>query len=583
MKALRELKNTFKERGFVNAKHTHVAHGIQKHETTLLPPNMVIRAIKDYVPESPHGLSFHQGDFFHVHADADPGQQSWIEACNPANDARGYVPLSHFEIIQRTKPRTTVPLSTKSELNPNGLPRTPSTTESLFSSSSSSVCTNGGTFATMKFDFKAEIPHELSAKEGEGVFVMARSNDEWLVAKPLEYLSAPGLIPTSYITFRDMRSGQPLSSEENISVLSGIPSVYEWGEQNKRYCEQIVPLENIYNHNLHDSNSLKLSKHGRLSKLLPVTPHYYYNMDDYFSSLESINHSQTYDVPFEQATVPHGVPTRSVKLTLVAVDYVHTNEKSSRFRLHVVFTRKVPSNSTSVYEHNELLLNRLYSDFIFLRHSLQEELMHYLPLSAVSQTLPPLPPEKTGSAEMDLQAILRFFHDLCALPDFVLQMSSVHTFLDVRSYDQCQTTTTQHSKPQNLMLRKACVRPVPETYPASNLPRDIQNLNSSIHSAPAGSDTTSLSDTHYHRIKIVHQGDTSKVVALRVPSIICYDSLMQKIEEKLGTKFQGLQSTETLPDQGCMQTDKDLQAWLDTSCAHGKKLVLVAIAMHQSP
>ena len=243
MKALREIKNTFKDIGLANAKVNPVVHTTQKHETTLLPPKMVIRATTDYVPESPHELSFHKGDFFYVHTSADPGQQSWIEACNPATDARGYVPLTHFEIISRTKPRATVPLSTKSELNPNGLPRTPSTTESFISNSSSSVCTNGGTFATMKFDFKAELPHELSAKEGEGVFVMARSNDEWLVAKPLEYLSAPGLIPTSYITFRDMRSGQALSSEENVSVLSGIPSVYEWGEQNKRYCEQIVPLE----------------------------------------------------------------------------------------------------------------------------------------------------------------------------------------------------------------------------------------------------------------------------------------------------------------------------------------------------
>lgn len=583
MKALRELKNTLKDRGLANAKLTPIAHSTQKHKTTLLPPKMVIRAITDYIPGSPHELSFHKGDFFHVHADADPSQQSWIEACNPATDARGYVPLSYFEIISRTKPRSTVPLSTKSELNPNGLPRTPSTTESFISNSSSSVCTNGGTFAIMKFDFKAELPHELSAKEGEGVFVMARSNDEWLVAKPLEYIRAPGLIPTSYITFRDMRSGQPLSSEENVSVLSGIPSVYEWGEQNKRYCEQIVPLEDIHNRHSRDSNSFKLSKQERLSKLLPATPHYYYNMDDYFSSLELINHSPTYDVPFERTTVPQDVPARSTKLTLVAVDHVQTDEKDPRFCLHVFYTCKVPSNSTPMYEHHELLLNRLYSDFVLLRHSLQEELTRYLPLSAMSQTLPTLPPESTRSAEMDHQALLSFVNGLCALPDFILQTSSVRMFLDVRSYDQCQITTAQHNKPQNLTLRKACVRHVPEMYPASNLRADSQNLNSSIHAALAGPDTTSLAGTYYHRIKVVHQGDTSKVVALRVPSSICYDSLMQRIEEKFGTKFQGLQSTQTLPGQGCIQSDEHLQAWLDTSRVHGKKLVLVASVMHPTP
>ena len=583
MKALRDLKNTFKDLGLANAKLNPVVHSTQKHETTLLPPKMVIRATADYVPESPHELSFHKGDFFYVHTSADPGQQSWIEACNPATDARGYVPLTHFEIISRTKPRTTVPLSTKSELNPNGLPSTPSTTESFISNSSSSVCTNGGTFATMKFDFKAELPHELSAKEGEGVFVMARSNDEWLVAKPLEYLSAPGLIPTSYITFRDMRSGQALSSEENLSVLSGIPSVYEWSEQNKRYCEQIVPLEDINNHKLHDSNSLKMSKQGRLSKLLPATPHYYYNMDDYFSSLETINHSQAYNMPLIETTMPRDVPSRSTKLTLVAVDHIHMDEQSSRFCVHLFYTYKVPSSSTPMYKHHELLLNRLYSDFVSLRHSLQEELASYLPLAALSQNLPSLPPGSTGTAEMDHKAISSFLHGFCALPDFILQSSSVQIFLDVRSYDQCHITTTQHNIPQSTMLRRACARHIPDMYSAPNLPADSQNIDSTIHTAPAGSDTTSLSDTYYHRIKIIHQGDTSKVVALRVPSVICYDSLMQRIEEKLGTKFQALQSTETSPDQGCIQTDEHLQSWLDTSRAHGKKLILVASPMRQIP
>ena len=184
---------------------------------------------------------------------------------------------------------------------------------------------------------------------------------------------------------------------------------------------------------------------------------------------------------------------------------------------------------------------------------------------------------------MDHKAISSFLHGFCALPDFILQSSSVRIFLNVRSYDQCHITTTQHNIPQSTMLRRACARHIPDMYSAPNLPADSQNIDSTIHTAPAGSDTTSLSDTYYHRIKIIHQGDTSKVVALRVPSVICYDSLMQRIEEKLGTKFQALQSTETSPDQGCIQTDEHLQSWLDTSRAHGKKLILVASPMRQIP
>ena len=48
-------------------------------------------------------------------------------------------------------------------------------------------------YGVVVYDFKAERPDELDAKEGEAIIVIAQSNPEWFVAKPITRLGGPGL------------------------------------------------------------------------------------------------------------------------------------------------------------------------------------------------------------------------------------------------------------------------------------------------------------------------------------------------------------------------------------------------------
>ncbi len=72
-----------------------------KSAVTIQPPKLVIRAVRDYRSNSPHELSFHKGDFFHVITDPAPNAD-WFEANNPMTNARGLVPASHFDVLSKS-------------------------------------------------------------------------------------------------------------------------------------------------------------------------------------------------------------------------------------------------------------------------------------------------------------------------------------------------------------------------------------------------------------------------------------------------------------------------------------------------
>lgn len=69
--------------------------------TTLDLPKKIIKALYDYQAKAPHELSFKKGDFFHVtgrETDTD-----WFEACNPATNMKGIVPVPYFQVIDKTE------------------------------------------------------------------------------------------------------------------------------------------------------------------------------------------------------------------------------------------------------------------------------------------------------------------------------------------------------------------------------------------------------------------------------------------------------------------------------------------------
>ncbi|KAI0460105.1 hypothetical protein F5B21DRAFT_510898 [Xylaria acuta] len=220
-----------------------------KSAVAIVPPKKVIRALYDYEAQSAQELSFSRGDFFHVigrEEDAD-----WYEACNPAlPDARGLVPVSFFQALGRTerdsgqsdsgpRPPTKKDDHDSGFSESNTVPPTPA----LSQRSSKSIGKTGAmVYGIVMYDFTAERPDELEAKAGEAIIVIAQSNPEWFVAKPIGRLGGPGLIPVSFVEIRDMATDTAVMNAQDAVKRAGVPRVEEWKKMAADYKNSSITL-----------------------------------------------------------------------------------------------------------------------------------------------------------------------------------------------------------------------------------------------------------------------------------------------------------------------------------------------------
>lgn len=218
----------------------------------LTPPRFqVIRALYDYEAQTSQELSFSRGDFFHVIGREN--DTDWYEACNPAlPDARGLVPVAFFQALGRTErdsgaslPDTTRSASTKNPDHDSGYgdnTTTATITPAASQRSSKHGKSGGMVYGIVMYDFQAERADELEAKAGEAIIVIAQSNPEWFVAKPIGRLGGPGLIPVSFIEIRDMASNTPVPDPQGAVRRAGIPRVEEWKKMAAEYKNSSITL-----------------------------------------------------------------------------------------------------------------------------------------------------------------------------------------------------------------------------------------------------------------------------------------------------------------------------------------------------
>ncbi|KAK5163214.1 bud emergence protein 1 [Saxophila tyrrhenica] len=235
----------------------------QKDAIAIEPPKKVIKALYDYdaPAEPPIYLSFSTGDFLHVVSrEKDP---DWYEACNPLKNERGLVPVKYFENVGKTVRDSGDSTSSASKTHDSGYAEQRSTPPSQIGHApprtsvpaemampghraSKSVGKNaGGVYGIVSYDFVSERPDELDAKEGEAIIVIAQSNPEWFVAKPITRLGGPGLIPVSFIEIRDMTTGQAVPDPVEAVRKAGIPRVEEWKKMAAEYKNTSIPLGTV--------------------------------------------------------------------------------------------------------------------------------------------------------------------------------------------------------------------------------------------------------------------------------------------------------------------------------------------------
>lgn len=97
-------------------------------------------------------------------------------------------------------------------------------------------------YGVVMYDFNAERPDELDAAAGEAIIVIAQSNPEWFVAKPIGRLGGPGLIPVAFIEIRDMTTQQPVPDPQAAVQRAGVPKVEEWKKMAAEYKNSSITL-----------------------------------------------------------------------------------------------------------------------------------------------------------------------------------------------------------------------------------------------------------------------------------------------------------------------------------------------------
>lgn len=216
----------------------------------LRSPEKAIKALYDYKPQGPGELRFQKGDFFHVIQDQAGNNEAngWYEATNPATQQRGMVPMSYFEVFNKTKHQNSHEAHSIEQGNPLnaklqhvGTHQRP-VTQTLY--------------AATLFDFEAERADELDISAGENLVICAHHDYEWFIAKPITRLGGPGLVPVSYVKIIDMMGGTngggangvaPGVDADAATIINHykIPTVEQWKDQTAKYEALTIPLGHI--------------------------------------------------------------------------------------------------------------------------------------------------------------------------------------------------------------------------------------------------------------------------------------------------------------------------------------------------
>ena len=209
-----------------------------------------------------------------MHVIGRENDQEWYEACNPLHGARGLVPVTYFDEVGKTVRDSagstkSTPANQFNAPHDSGYQERSITSPTLTDASGQSAGrmsrgmgsmggmggmggmaammgmgkgTGAMVYGIVMYDFKAERPDELEAKEGEAIIVIAQSNPEWFVAKPITRLGGPGLIPVSFIEIRDMTTGQAVPDPHEAVRRAGVPKVEEWKKMAADYKNGSIPL-----------------------------------------------------------------------------------------------------------------------------------------------------------------------------------------------------------------------------------------------------------------------------------------------------------------------------------------------------
>ncbi|KAJ6627492.1 hypothetical protein B0H10DRAFT_1869727 [Mycena sp. CBHHK59/15] len=430
MKSIRKSLNGNKDGGIRAQISTPVPlPSVSKPPSAILPPQKVIRALSAYRPEAPQELPFKKGDFFYVLRDVD-NQGVWYEAHNPVSGARGLVPKAMFEEFNKNS----ASLRTASVAGPGQMLPTPTPQPQFDVPPPKSPVKSQVFYAIVLHDFFAERADELDAKRGDAITVVAQSNREWFVAKPIGRLGRPGLIPVSFVEIHDPATGKAIPDVNALMDRGDLPKVEDWKRTMFNYKQNSIPLGVVDSPLNRDSvpNSPFMPQYS------PVTP-----PEPAINVQGPSPHDQSY--PNGSLQPPPETPDMLPAGILLSADVVsfHYEMDEYWFRVDAVF-QPYASPGQSLPPAKALILFRVYNDF----YDFQVSLLETFPREAGRQ--PPHPrmlPYMPGPAQDVDDALTatrrndldEYVHNLCDLSNsgakYILEHQVVREFLALKPGD----------------------------------------------------------------------------------------------------------------------------------------------------
>lgn len=277
----------------------------------------------------------------------------------------------------------------------------------------------------------AERPDELEARAGDPISVVAQSNREWFVAKPIGRLGRPGLIPVSFVQVRDPITNQPIHDVNALIDRGSLPKVEEWKRQMLNYKATSISLGVLDESSTTSgvSNSPYMPKSTSVPASLPSTS----------------SPPQPAYTPQPQPVDEGQLPPEGILLSAEVVSF-HSEMDEFWFRVHVVFQPYNPNGSFDLPLAKQHVLYRCYNDF----YDFQIELLEKFPREAgreVENPSPRLIPYMPGPVEhVDNKITLarkdeldKYLRSICKLKEttarYILESIVVRKFLAIKPGD----------------------------------------------------------------------------------------------------------------------------------------------------
>lgn len=265
-------------------------------------------------------------------------------------------------------------------------------------------------YAVVLHDFVAERTDELDAKAGDSISVVAQSNREWFVAKPIGRLGRPGLIPASFVEVRDPVSNLPIPNVDALIDRGDLPKVEDWKQAVINYKQNSISL-------------------GVIEDIKPPIS------DTSYAIAPS---------PTCQPQSPLVIPPLPDGILISAnVVSFHFELDEYWFRINAIFQPYAPHDSSVLPQAKQLILFRLYSDF----YDFQVNLLDTFPREAGKEPpatrILPFMPGPTTSVTDEITAVRQaeldaYLNALCALnrsAPYILEHQLVRDFLSPKPGD----------------------------------------------------------------------------------------------------------------------------------------------------